>query len=245
MRILILTKRNIKEILRDPLTVFFGIGFPIVLLLLLSLIQSNVPVEMFVIDRLAPGVAVFGLSFISLFSGFLISKDRGSAFLMRLYSSPIKPYEFIIAYILPFIPLSLLQSLACVLVSIPLGLEINVGIPVMMLMILPVAFMYIGFGILAGAFFSDKQVGGICGALLTNLSAWLSGIWFDISLLGNTLERIAYCLPFANAVKLVTSGYSGNMSGIISALPWVMGYVLLLFGSAVITFSRKIKSDSK
>ncbi len=26
---------------------------------------------------------------------------------------------------------------------------------------------------------TDKQVGGICGAALTNLSGWLSGIWFD------------------------------------------------------------------
>ncbi len=244
MRILTLTKRNAKEIFRDPLTVFFGLGFPVILLLLLSLIQSNVPVEMFVIERLAPGICVFGLSFIALFSGLIISKDRTSAFLMRLYSSPVKPYEFIAAYILPFVPLSLLQSTVCIAIAVPLGLEVNVNIIFMFLAIIPVALMYIGLGILAGTFLSDKQVGGVCGALLTNISAWLSGIWFDISLLGNTLERVAYCLPFANAVELVRSAYSGD-GNIMKYLPVVMIYTVVLFAGSVIMFTKKIKSDTK
>ena len=54
--------RNAKEILRDPLTVAFSLGFPLVLLLLLTAIQANVPVDLFVIGQLAPGIAVFGLS---------------------------------------------------------------------------------------------------------------------------------------------------------------------------------------
>ena len=44
MRMLAFARRNWKEILRDPLTLAFGAGFPLVLLLLFSLIQRNVPV---------------------------------------------------------------------------------------------------------------------------------------------------------------------------------------------------------
>ena len=43
MRMFTFAGRNTKEILRDPLTLFFGLGFPLVLLLLLSAIQANIP----------------------------------------------------------------------------------------------------------------------------------------------------------------------------------------------------------
>ncbi len=54
MRMLTFAKRNTKELLRDPLNLVFLFGFPVVLLLLLSAIQANIPVEMFVIEHLAP-----------------------------------------------------------------------------------------------------------------------------------------------------------------------------------------------
>ena len=84
MRMITLAQRNTKEILRDPLNLAFGLGFPIVLLLLLSAIQANVPVSLFEIAHLTPGITVFGLSFMTLFSATLIAKDRGSALLQRL-----------------------------------------------------------------------------------------------------------------------------------------------------------------
>ena len=95
MRMLTFAKRCAKEILRDPLNLAFGIGFPVILLLLLSLIQSNVPVDLFAIESLAPGTTVFGLSFMTLFSATLVSKDRESAFLQRLYTMPLKSSDFI------------------------------------------------------------------------------------------------------------------------------------------------------
>ena len=47
MRILTFAKRNLKEIVRDPLNLCFLFGFPVVLLLLLSAIQANIPVSLF------------------------------------------------------------------------------------------------------------------------------------------------------------------------------------------------------
>ncbi|MDF2524826.1 MAG: transporter permease, partial [Clostridiales bacterium] len=73
MRLLAFSSRNLKEMLRDPLNMAFGIGFPLVILFLLSAIQANIPVSLFVIDSLVPGIAVFGYSFIALFSATLIS----------------------------------------------------------------------------------------------------------------------------------------------------------------------------
>lgn len=163
--------RNTKEILRDPLTLCFGLGFPLVLLLLLSAIQANIPVELFEIHHLTPGITVFGLAFVSLFSASIISKDRSSSFLRRLYTTPMTPGDFILGYTLPLIPMALLQGLVCYMAAIALGLEPTISIVYALLLLLPVSLLYIALGLLCGSLLNDKQVGGICGALLTNLSA--------------------------------------------------------------------------
>ena len=101
MRMMTFAKRCTKEILRDPINLGFGLGFPLVLLVLLSAMQKNIPVHLFEIDSLTPGIAVFGLSFMTLFSATLIAKDRESALLQRLYTTPLKAIDFILGYMLP------------------------------------------------------------------------------------------------------------------------------------------------
>jgi len=177
MRFLVFASRNRKELLRDPLNLAFGIGFPLVLLLLLSAIQANIPVSLFKIEKLAPGIAVFGLSFISLFSGTLIAKDRTTSFLMRLFASPLSASDFILGYALPLLPMAIMQGAICFIVSFFLGLSLNVNVLVALIVLVPTAVLFIAIGLLAGSIFNDKQVGAICGALLTNVSAWLSGTW--------------------------------------------------------------------
>ena len=170
MRLHTLASRNTKEILRDPLTLFFGLGFPLVLILLLSAIQANIPVKLFEIQHLTPGITVFGLAFVTLFSATIIAKDRGSSLLQRLYTTPLTPLDFILGYTLPIIPISVVQCVICYIVAIVLGLDITINILYAVVCIIPVSILYIALGLLCGSILNDKQVGGICGALLTNLS---------------------------------------------------------------------------
>ncbi len=241
MRMLTFANRNTKEILRDPLNLAFGLGFPLVLILLLSAIQANVPVPLFEIAHLAPGITVFGLSFMTLFSATLISKDRGSALLQRLYTTPLTPIDFILGYTLPIIPVAVAQSIVCYAVAVILGLEISINILYAILFIVPISLLFISLGLLCGSILNDKQVGGICGALLTNLSAWLSGTWFDLELVGGVFKKIAYALPFVHAVELERAVLSGNFSEIPSHLLWVMGYTLATLTAAVLLFLRQMK----
>ena len=241
MRILTFANRNIKEILRDPLNLFFGLGFPLVLMFMLSAIQANIPVALFEIQRLTPGITIFGLSFITLFSSTLIAKDRGSALLQRLYTTPLTPTDFILGYTLPIIPIAIAQCIICYLAAMILGLEITVNILYAVVFIIPISILYIALGLLCGSVLNDKQVGGICGALLTNLSAWLSGVWFDLDLLGGTFQKIAYLLPFAHAVELERSVLSGNFAEIFPHLWWVLGYAIGLLITAVLLFLRQMK----
>lgn len=235
--------RVAKEIIRDPLNLIFGLGFPVVLLLLLSAIQANIPVSLFEIESLAPGIAVFGLSFITLFSATLISKDRASSLLPRLCTTPLTPLGFILGYTFPLIPISVAQSIVCYVVAVILGLDVTVNIVYGVIGVIPIVLFYISIGLLCGSIFSDKQVGGVCGALLTNLSAWLSGIWFDLELVGGTFRKVAYCLPFVHAVEMERSLISGNFEGILPHLMWVMAYAIGMTALAVLVFLRKMKNQ--
>lgn len=241
MRMLVFAKRNAKELLRDPLTVIFGLGFPLVLLLLLSAIQANIPVPLFEIKQLSPGIAVFGLSFMTLFSATLIAKDRGSLLLQRLYTTPLRPLDFILGYALPILPFSLAQSVICYAVAFLLGLEVTLNGLLAILFILPVSLLYIALGLLFGSILTDKQAGGVCGALLTNLSAWLSGIWFDLELVGGAFQRIAYLLPFVHAVEMERAVLGGDLRGAMPHLLWVLGYAILLLALAVALFLRQMR----
>ena len=241
MKMIAFANRNIKEIMRDPLNLFFGLGFPLVLIILLSAIQANIPVELFEINRLAPGVTVFGLSFMTLFSATIIAKDRGSSLLQRLYTTPLTAVDFILGYTLPIVPIAVVQCVICYIAAVFLGLEITVGVLYAVLFIIPVSLLYIALGLLCGSVFNDKQVGGICGALLTNLSAWLSGIWFDLDLVGGLFKDIAYVLPFVHAVELERAVLNGDFSNVSEHLWWVLAYAIGTLVVAVLMFLRQMK----
>jgi ABC-2 type transport system permease protein len=233
--------RNLKEVLRDPLNLSFLFGFPIVLMLLLSAIQANIPVPMFEIGHLAPGIVVFGLAFLTLFSATLIAKDRQSSLMHRLYTTPMTPADFILGYTLPLLPVALAEGVAGYACALLLGLPLRVSLLTAMACLLPVALLYIAIGLLCGSILTDKQVGGICGALLTNLSAWLSGIWFDLELVGGGFRKAAYCLPFVHAVELERAAISGAYGEILPHLLWVLAYAAVLLAAAILLFLRQMK----
>lgn len=243
MRMLTFAGRNTKEILRDPLNLAFGLGFPLVLILLLSAIQANIPVKLFEIQHLTPGITIFGLSFMTLFSATIIAKDRGSSLLQRLYTTPLTSVDFILGYTLPIIPIAIAQSVICYIAAIILGIDITINIIYAVISIIPVSILYIALGLLCGSVLNDKQVGGICGALLTNLSAWLSGIWFDLDLVGGAFKNVSYLLPFAHAVDMERAILAGNFVDIFPHLWWALGYAGVLLVLAVLLFLKQMKKQ--
>lgn len=239
----IFAKRCAKEILRDPINLAFGLGFPLVLLLLLSAMQANIPVSLFEVDNLAPGMTVFGLSFLTLFSATLVSRDRESAFLQRLYTTPLRGIDFILGYLLPILPIAMGQSALCYLFAVPLGLRVSVNIVYAVLGILPMAVFNISLGLLCGSLLGVKQVGGICGALLTNLSAWLSGVWFDLELVGGIFEKIAQVLPFYHGAQLARVLIAGDFGAAWGHLLVVTLYSAAFTAAAVWCFLGQMKKQ--
>lgn len=243
MKIRALSVRVGKDLLRDPINLCFGLGFPLALLFLFSAFRSHVPGNMFAPERITPGVAVFGLSFLTLFSATLIARDRESALLQRLYTAPLTAWDFIAGYTLPLLPLAVLQCAICYAAGLALGLPFSGRIFTSVLLILPVSLLYIALGLLCGTALSVRQTGAVCGALLTNLSAWLSGIWFDVGLVGGVFEKIAGFLPFLHAVEMERAACCGDLSAILPHLIWVIGYAAAVWALAVLLFSRQIRKQ--
>ncbi len=243
MRMFTFTGRCAKEILRDPLNLMFGLGFPIVVLLLLSAIQANIPVDLFQLESLTPGITVFGLSFMTLFSATLIAKDRESSLLQRLYTTPLTATDFIMGYMIPLIPIAIAQGAACYVVAFFLGLPLSIHVVYAILAIVPIAILYIAIGLLCGSVCNVKQVGGICGALLTNLSAWLSGVWFDLDLAGEGFGKIANVLPFVHAVEFERSVLNGNFTEAMPHIYPILAYAAAIMIGAVLLFLRQMKKQ--
>lgn len=241
MKMLTFSSRTAKEILRDPVNLGFGLGFPVVLILLLSAIQANVPVSLFEIEKLAPGMTIFGLSFMTLFSATLIAKDRESALLQRLYTTPLTAADFILGYTLPILPVALAQAAVCFITAFILGMDITINVLWAVLILIPASVFFIALGLLCGSVFNVKQVGGMCGALLTNLTAWLSGIWFDLDLVGGAFKKAAELLPFCHAVRVEQAVCEGNFGDIRRDLAWVIAYAAAAAVFAVALFLRQMK----
>jgi len=240
MRARAFAKRNIKELLRDPLTLFFGLGFPLVLLVLMNVIQRNVPVPIFELNTLAPGIALFGLTFLALFSGLLLARDRSTSFLSRLAASPMTAADFLLGYLLPLLPMAVGQSVICLLAAVALGLPASWNLLAVVASLAPSALLFISLGLLCGTLFNDKQVGGVCGAILTNVTAWLAGIWFDLSLVGGAFQKVAYVLPFVHGAEGAKAALAGDWAAVPGHLLWVSAWAAAVFAAAVALFRLRL-----
>ena len=178
MRGLLFAKRNLKEILRDPLSLIVCLAFPLVMLLLFQIILLGIPKEgvlnvpQFQIERLAPSVVVFGFSFLTLFSGMLIAKDRSTSYLDRLRTSPLRAVDFLIGYTIPLFIMGLILVVVCYGFSFLFGLKISGSLFLSILTMLPICLIFIGLGLILGTLLSDKSVGGI-SSLIVNAAAIL------------------------------------------------------------------------
>lgn len=245
MRMFLFAKRNTKEILRDPINLFFGLGFPLVLLVLLSVINANIPAEannpMFEINNLAPGLAMFGTAFMALFAGMLIAKDRTTSFLTRLFASPMKSSDFLLGYTMPLIIISAAQATITFIASLICGLHITGYILLAIFISTITSLFFIGLGLLLGTLLSDKAVGGICGALITNLAGWLSGVFIPLDLIGGGFKTFCQVFPFYHSVEAIKSALAGDFAGIFPHLGVTLAYTFVVFASAILVFKQKMR----
>ena len=253
-RAFVFARRNLKELLRDPLSYIFCLGFPIVMLLIMTAINSMIPEgaqDIFNIDKLAPGIAVFALSFIMLFAALSISKDRAGAFLTRLFATPMRAYEFTVGYILPLVIIALGQFaityICAVIIGSITGVTLSIeGIILSCISLLPAAVFFISAGLFFGTLLSDKSAPP-CSSILISLCGIMGGIWFDLNNVpdDNVFAIICRILPFSHATDAARAALSGDLSGIWIHIAICSAWAIALLIAAVLTFKWRMMSDKK
>ena len=243
--------RNFKEIIRDPLSYIFCLGFPLVMLIVMTVINDGIPPQtgmtIFRIDNLAGGITVFGLTFVMLVTCLNVAKDRSGAFLVRLYATPMRSEDFILGYVLPTSLLAVLQILitlaASFVVSLIVGIKLNVlGLLLAILSLLPTVVMMRALGLLFGTLFSEKAAPGLC-SIVISLASFLGGVWFDADGLGGVMLKICEVLPFYHAVKAARMASALKFDGYLPHLLITLAYCVAITVASVIVFKSKMKAD--
>lgn len=253
MRSIVFCRRTIKELLRDPLGYIFCLGFPLVMLVIMTIVDRSIPEEagmkLFHIQYLAPGIALFGLTFIMLFTCLQVSKDRASAFLTRLYASPMNAVDFIGGYTFPLIIISVLQIVvafvASIIIGIITGYEFQLGnVLLCILVLLPSTLMFIAIGLFFGTLLNDKAAPGICSIIISAASL-LGGVWMDVDAVGGTFMKVCHALPFYHGVNAARMALQGNYDKLWKPLIIILVYALLIYIFSALLFQRKMQNDLK
>lgn len=253
MRSIIFCKRIIKELLRDPLSYIFCLGFPLIMLIIMTVIDQSIPKEagmtIFHIQSLAPGIALFGLTFVMLFTCIQVSKDRTSTFLTRLYASPMKAVDFIGGYTLPTLIISILQIIISFVTAIIIGritgFTFQMGnVLLCIFILLPSALLFIAFGLFFGTLLNDKSSPAIC-SIIISAASMLGGVWMDIDAIGGTFKTICHALPFYQGVSAARMAMQGNYADIGRPLVIIFVYSIIIYMISALLFQRKMQSDIK
>lgn len=251
-RIAAFSERNIKELLRDPLSYIFCLGFPLVMLVIMSIVNKSIPPEanmtIFNIENLAGGIAMFGLSFVMLFTCLTVSKDRSGAFLIRLYASPMRSGDFLGGYMLPVLLLAVLQMIitfaASFLAAVIMGEDtLNVGgMLLAVVMLLPGAVFFISAGVLFGSLFNEKAAPGLC-SIIISLASLLGGVWFDAEGAGGIMLDVCRVLPFYHSVKAARLAIALQFEDIGAHLLITIAYAAVFSVLASVVFRAKMRAD--
>ncbi len=257
---ILFAKRNFIEMIRDPLLYIFCIGMPLGMIIMFQIINgySQEKIPTFELKSLIPGVMMFSYSVLMLMSSLLISKDRTSAFLKRLFTSPLKGYDFIIGYIIPFILVGFFQNIICLgagYIFACLNSTDFISFGSCMLLCLemfPMMIISIMFGMIFGSFLNDKSAPTIC-SIFISCSGVLGGALMPVDSMGNFEKAIMY-LPFYPSTylgRVVTSAphtlVNGNSSyytfdnqGVLGLMV-VLAYLIISIACALISFNRMMK----
>ncbi len=257
-RIINFSNRNFKEMLRDPMIYIFCLGFPIVMLVLFQIINNytdgNTPI--FELSSLLPAIIVFSYTFVMLNMTLLVSKDRQTFFLKRLYSSPMKSIDFILGYSIVGVIIGIFQTIICVISGYIISLISNVSFisfsAIILLIIsqLPILVICVFLGILFGTIFNDRTAPGV-SSILISLAGVLGGCWMPVETMGE-FEIICRCLPFYPSVyigRIVTNAtnsygieYSFGSIATIGVVTIAIFMVLSIVVS-IISFKKTMISD--
>ena len=248
--------------LRDPLVYIFCLGFPVLMLLLFQIINKYTAGDtpMFAVKSLIPGMLMFSFTFVMLIASLLVSKDRTTAFLVRLYTSPLRTWEYVAGYAVPCFVVGIGQEVICLLFGYIVSLIVggtyfSFGAALLlMLEMLPMLLICIAFGVFFGSVLNDKSAPAI-SSVFVSAAGILGGAWLPLDTMGG-FETFCRFLPFYPSVYLgrVITGASHSVPDAgsyafdgVAKLGFIPIIVFLALGCAlaVFAFKRNMNGDKR
>lgn len=234
---LLLSRRNALEMLRDPVLYIFCLGFPVLMLGLFQIIDryTDGMTPVFLPRSLVPGVMVFSFTFLSLTICLLVSRDKSTALLRRLYTAPLRSYQFVLGYAIPALAVGIAQAFLCVgaglLLSVLCGTApFSLGEGCLLILTqLPILCFCVFLGILLGTLFNDKSGPGVC-SILISASGILGGAWMPLDTMG-AFEDFCRWLPFYPSVvfgRIVTGAQHSVLTPTAEAAAYTLDRAALL-----------------
>lgn len=242
MRILTFANRNFKEIIRDPLSIIFSIILPLFLLYIFK--QFKIPNEVYNIENFTPGIIIFSLSFITMFTSSLVAKDRSTSLTTRLEVSPMKSIDYILGYSISVLPIVLIQNILFFMTAMLLGLNFSINIIYTILVSIPISLLFISLGILIGTITSEKSSSGV-SSIVVQLVAFTSGMYFSTDMVGNTFNTTCKILPFQSTLNITKSVLNNSYNNILTSTLIVVIYTIITIVLEIFLFKKKMISDSK
>lgn len=242
MRIITFAKRNLKEIIRDPLSIIFAIILPLFLLYIFE--QFKIPNEVYNIENFTPGIIIFSLSFITMFTSSLVAKDRSTSLTTRLEVSPMKSIDYILGYSISVLPIVLIQNILFFMTAMLLGLNFSINIIYTILVSIPISLLFISLGILIGTITNEKSSSGV-SSIVVQLVAFTSGMYFSTDMVGNTFSTICKILPFQSTLNITKSVLNNSYNNILTSILVVVIYTVITIVLEIFLFKKKMISDSR
>lgn len=251
-RILLFAGRTTKETLRDPLSFVFCLALPVLMLVVMYVLFAD-SAPWFGLGVLTPGIGVFANAFVMLYMTMLVSRDRSTTFLCRLYTSPMRTVDFIAGYALPGVVIGVVQLVLCYLVALVTGLLTGstdwfspVGALLAVATGIPMLVAYVCMGILFGSLFSDKAAPGLCSVIISG-GSFLSGAWTPIETLSGGFQTVCRCLPFYPATlagRTALAGVTPTGDNLWLPLLTTILYAAALAVAAVVVFRVKTRREA-
>lgn len=239
-----LTKRNLKEIIRDPLAVVFCLVFPVFMLVLLQSIFTSIgtaDTPQFQIKNYAVGICVFGYTFVSMFTSMRIAGDKKSSFMNRINILPIKSSTYYLSFLFSSFPVCFAQTIVFILFALPFGFPFTLETLVVVVYLIPSMCFYITFGILIGVICNSEEKTGAFNSIIIQVVAIFGGIFMPINVFSGALKTIIYILPFARSILIGAEVFTVGVSCIYPHILYVLGYTILLWVIIVLLLKLKNK----
>ena len=229
---------QVKPIIEAVGSEFLGMAPP----LNVELKGTESKIKNVVVNFYAPGIAVYGLMILVATAEGIIAGDREKGFLARMFTTPARPWDFILGYSLPFIPVLIVSTLIYLGVGMALGLTVVGNLGHAFLIFFLIGLCSIGIGMIVGSLVKSESQAGVSWIFIVPM-AMISGAWFSVEGMPSAVKSVAGALPFIHAIDAARAVLNGSsFSAIILDLYWLIGWAVVLFAAGIVLFRRTMVS---